>query len=612
MHLLWKDRSKKLVKFKLKLVVFYVSKKFKKCFSALLTYLEVKYLKIKHNFESSECFLSILKYEETFIFEKSQLHVNYYAQMWTNQERKRGRKSCRVHSDREKSFKTMKRGSLVQSYSRTISFIHLCHLLLCLRLKVFKYSNHRKIILRILLIRAGDVHPNPGPKDIITYNIRGLNEYKKLKRFLNTCANIIKSNPKTIIAIQETHLNNSSKIMHMWRYDFCMSPSYGAGGGCMILYDHIAAGTPVASSCDPNGRYCFLTLQLYNENTLYGNIYAPNNHDLNFFSNIDSEIQKITNDNNIQEIYLVGDFNLCRGDHDFINRKITTSESKANKYINTILTKYDLVDSYRHLHKNGGFTWKRGTTASRLDYIFIPKTQKNNLKHCELQAALDISDHMAVKVSLKDNEIDKGPGIRRLNIECLEDDNTLQLCKQLLDEQIKQIPTHWNPHIKWEFIKMSIRTTITQFACKQKSADKLHKEGLEAELNVLNKILENALINKNDSVISQTQKSIDSIYNELKPITDKISIKLAERAKCKWYDEGEKSNKYFLNIIKKRETAMYFETFIADTGETLTTTNDKLEHAKNYYQKLYSKNNKNADPDEYLKTLKHPKLTTKT
>jgi hypothetical protein len=61
----------------------------------------------------------------------------------------------------------------------------------------------------ILLLMAGDVESNPGPDnskkvtngtgkqnlmEVITFNCRGLKDYKKLKRILNTCANIINKN----------------------------------------------------------------------------------------------------------------------------------------------------------------------------------------------------------------------------------------------------------------------------------------------------------------------------------------------------------------------------------------------------------------------------------
>ena len=40
---------------------------------------------------------------------------------------------------------------------------------------------------------------------IITQNVRGINEAKKKKLFINKCNEILKENPSTIIGVQETH-----------------------------------------------------------------------------------------------------------------------------------------------------------------------------------------------------------------------------------------------------------------------------------------------------------------------------------------------------------------------------------------------------------------------
>ncbi len=66
--------------------------------------------------------------------------------------------------------------------------------------------------------------------EIITYNCRGLKEYKKLKRILNTCDSLMKRNKDSIVLIQETHLNQAEleKIKIMWRGSYNASPGEGA------------------------------------------------------------------------------------------------------------------------------------------------------------------------------------------------------------------------------------------------------------------------------------------------------------------------------------------------------------------------------------------------
>jgi len=111
------------------------------------------------------------------------------------------------------------------------------------------------------ILLSGDVELNPGPPvdgstgnknnhikgkknrktqmELITYNCRGLKEYKKLKRLLNTCANITASNKMSIIFLQETHLDQEveRKLTLMWRGNFVLSPGEGGSRGCLSLFD---------------------------------------------------------------------------------------------------------------------------------------------------------------------------------------------------------------------------------------------------------------------------------------------------------------------------------------------------------------------------------------
>jgi len=112
------------------------------------------------------------------------------------------------------------------------------------------------------ILLSGDVELNPGPDrdreadkngesgisssrnasndlEVITYNCRGLKEYRKLKRVLNSSANIIKCKPLSIIFLQETHLdcNASKKINIMWRGNYALSPGEGGSRGCITLFE---------------------------------------------------------------------------------------------------------------------------------------------------------------------------------------------------------------------------------------------------------------------------------------------------------------------------------------------------------------------------------------
>jgi len=84
------------------------------------------------------------------------------------------------------------------------------------KLKITKKKIRGK---NLLLIKCGDIELNPGPDiplqtnktdskgKILTYNVRGLKDYNKLKRILNSCSKLISLNRNTVINLQETHLS---------------------------------------------------------------------------------------------------------------------------------------------------------------------------------------------------------------------------------------------------------------------------------------------------------------------------------------------------------------------------------------------------------------------
>jgi hypothetical protein len=73
-------------------------------------------------------------------------------------------------------------------------------------------------------------------------------------------------------------------------------------------------------------------------------------------------------------------------------------------------------------HPEDGFTWKRGITYSRLDYLFISEVMIPKITEAYTDWAFDKSDHAAVVIKLKIlNEPVKGPGIIKVNVTVLED-----------------------------------------------------------------------------------------------------------------------------------------------------------------------------------------------
>ena len=93
-------------------------------------------------------------------------------------------------------------------------------------------------------------------------------------------------------------------------------------------------------------------------------------------------------------------------------------------------------------------------------------------------------------------------------------------------------------HLRWEFLKYEIRKFTIHFSKKCVKEENKDQNFLEKELKKLEKSLTN--LQANEYYLGRKQK-LQNIY------TKKVNgIRI--RSKCNWYENGEKSTKFFLNL----------------------------------------------------------------
>ncbi len=469
--------------------------------------------------------------------------------------------------------------------------------------KRFKFSK---------LLRCGDVEANPGPPSnkqslsIITYNSRGLKDRNKLKRLLNTCHRTLSQNKNSIAFLQETHLEEDDRkaVEMMWRHNFVISPGTNRQCGCLILFD--SSWEIIKYTSDNEGRLALVVLKKMEKYYVCANIYAPNDHDLNFFTRIFNVLIEFQTEFPGSNIILAGDFNLVLDDNnDAVHRNSTNTERQSRTLIKRNLIRLNLIDSYRKMNCSGGYTWKRGNCMSRLDMIFTSKEISKNIVNSTLDWSFDDSDHAMVGANfLIPTTFDRGPGLIKVNVDILDDDTILEEVKSELSEQLAQIPEHWNPHVKLDFVKTSLRSIIAYKSGKKKRVDRLDQEAIAEQLNKLintKELLERGEL-VNPELLVSVNEAINSLEAENKRHLDQLGKKLCVRAQAKWYEEGERSNKYFLNIIKKRGEQKLI-TNLKTQNESFETQEEIMEHVTNFYKNLYDEKSTNDNYDELLSDL---------
>ena len=457
---------------------------------------------------------------------------------------------------------------------------------------------------RILL--CGDVERNPGPDyqkgvkppgkethssmEVVTYNCRGLKDYKKLKRVLNTCSTIVKSKPLSIILLQETHLDSNSikKVNVMWRGKYASSPGAGGSRGCLTLFDNGWSVTENFESLD--GRIICTALTNEQVSVIVINAYSPNDHNVPYFETLFDKLIEFKDKYPDYSVIMAGDFNLIIDPaNDAINRVDTSNERVSRQLVSDNLRVLELSDAFRRVEEVGGFTWNRGKTYSRLDYVLVSSHLLECVSNANTDWAFDKSDHAAVKIHLKIPKANaRGPGLVRVNAEVLNKDHIRTEFLGRLRQSIDDIPANWDPNQRLEFLKVITRSTLSEIVGREKRIEDKEQEAISEQLNRLKNNQAECL--KRNILVPGVSEAIVELQAQVDTGLKIKAEKLAMRAKCKWFDEGEKSNKYFLNLLKRRKNETTLKEL--NDGREVAHTQAEIEAiVVKFYSNLYSEDN---------------------
>ena len=136
-------------------------------------------------------------------------------------------------------------------------------------------------------------------------------------------------------------------------------------------------------------------------------------------------------------------------------------------------------------------------------------------------------------------------------------------------------------------MKMQIPSSSLKYAREKKAKMKSKENTLESDISSLRKKLEEE--NPSDAVKSEIYKELDIKTLQLERLP---SIKLVRgailRSKARWYNEGEKNTKYFLNMQKRHFNKKTIKQLQSNKKGVINTDDKILQEAKSFYQNLYS------------------------
>ena len=257
-----------------------------------------------------------------------------------------------------------------------------------------------------------------------------------------------------ILCLQETHLvqGDINFLIKDWNITYYLAGSSTNSKGVAILLNKTFEHTISNVTLDHDGRFIIMDIDITNlfKITLV-NIYAPNNDDVIWFSQLLEKVSKKRENS----LIMVGDWNTPLAKMDTYNYN-TVRHPRSRKLINEFLVKESLIDLWRELNKTvRGFTWRSQNPCrrSRLDYFLISDDILGLDPSIEYIPAYK-SDHNPVILSFIKSRQARGRGLWKFNNTLLQNQDYIDMVKEeiFLAKSIYALPVY-NP----DFIKKGQR-----------------------------------------------------------------------------------------------------------------------------------------------------------
>lgn len=459
---------------------------------------------------------------------------------------------------------------------------------------------HRAMIIIKRLAESGDVEKNPGPPEeysvlAMTYNVRGLNDEGKLRHLINACYGKNKKDKDNFFFFQETFITNAGLIPFLWRGNYHLTPGTGNSCGCLTL---MSSHINVVTVRDIGSRAHVIVCQKPGENRtsyIVANIYAPcpnTREKLEFFEQFFEVVNDLSALHDCEKIIIGGDFNLNFHEREVSNRKYPAQERNIAKATADFIKNSGLNDIWA---SSNNFTWRRANSnvLSTIDRVLYSNAL--NVYKVTTDWALSMSDHAAVEAYLKPINvpiINKSKMVR-LDPTIISNSTIKTRIESELERMLNEMGEGWNPHLKLEYCKMCFRTIVERVQAEFKREEINEEDSLNQELNLAISALENA---NDDDTKEDLIDYIEELRNKKAVLIEEKGKRLAEKLKTKWYNEGEKSTKYFLRLLN-RSAPDVFTSLIDSNGREINDQNEIEKEIVDFYKTLYENYDKSKLED---------------
>lgn len=336
---------------------------------------------------------------------------------------------------------------------------------------------------------------------------------------------------------------------------------------------------------DPNGRFILLQALIDGWPVALVNVYAPTADRPDDQIGLLDELEDLLQDLDVSNLILGGDLNCCidlnkdrfsRNDNSEANHLVSP---RATLRLREFADELAVVDVWRLLHLDAlQYTYRRKAYASRLDLWLVSEHLTELVQESEIHPAT-LSDHSAVSLVIQTVPTVRGPGLWRF-------DNSLLLEQTFVLAMNAFLQKCWaediasSPHAKWDLLKYKIRKFCIDYSRKAKSKTKERMESLARDLKTMEEC--------NPSRCPDEEEVYLSKKKELADLELIRANKIIFRARANWAGQGERPNKFFLNLEKRRAKTNTLSQVMDEEGRLTSDPKEILNLTRSFYVKLYS------------------------
>ena len=159
------------------------------------------------------------------------------------------------------------------------------------------------------------------------------------------------------------------------------------------------------------------------------------------------------------------------------------------------------------------------------------------------------TDHSLITLQISTHNNMRGRGFWKLNTSFLKDEEYIKKIQSIITQTKDEyaLDNTVDPNLLWEMIKMKIRETSIEFGRINKRKMFQKQDDIEKTI----KILEEQTANIDATDCQNVWSELEKKRRELETIIEYQTKGAILRSKSRWYNEGEKNTKYFLNLEKR-------------------------------------------------------------